>query len=472
MLWGVMKKALKIIAILFVVVLVALSALGVWVYSWLTSDKFKQTLVDKTSEALGAKVTVEDLQFSVFNGFQLKGVKIANPSGTRAPEFFQADSFVLNYNWKALLNKKLEIHEISLVRPVVNLEQLPSGQWALPGSSVTVHPESTGEKSGGGTSAESPGKGDEIPLAIKKLQIEDGSLFVTDHGGMSPVNFKGLSTDSSVAVAQGKTELRGTLKISEISIVKLGTLTGINSNFELNQGVFAFQDFSAECFSGKLMGSGKIDLNQTQDLPVSLDLKGIGLDVRTLLSTLGNQSDQVDGRLNLNAKLSVPATRPLEITAQGNMDITECKVAGVPMLQLIGSVFNISEFQEMTLTKAYSDFRISGQVVTLANLILTTTDIRITGGGTITLDNQYDLKLVLNMSKNLYDKMPNDIKERLLPNEDGSFVTPEFRVYGAQNALKTDLLDKLLQKGIEDAAKKQLQKLNDKAGDLIKGIFR
>jgi len=233
--------------------------------------------------------------------------------------------------------------------------------------------------------------------------------------------------------------------------------------------VYTISEASATCFGGQISGHGTLDINQVEQMPLALDIKGNGLDMKSLLAALGNQTDQLSGKLNIEAQLTAPMTHPLDFQGKGYLDIKEGKVTGVPMLQLIGSVFNISEFQEMNLTKAYTDFSAAERVITLSNLILTTPDIQIKGGGTITVDNQYDLKLVMNMSKGLYEKMPNDIREKLLPNEDGSFTTPEFRVYGPQDSLKTDLLDKLL---VQDAAKKQIQKLNEKAGDLLKELFK
>ncbi|MDZ4741941.1 MAG: AsmA family protein [Verrucomicrobiota bacterium] len=474
-----MKKALKIIAILILVLLIAIAGFGVWAYSYLTSNQFKQMIVDKTSEALGVKVTVESLKFSIFSGFQLKGVKIANPPGSRNPDFFQADSFELNYNWRALLDKKLEINDVSVQKPIISVEQLASGQWIFPGMNRLPHaPEGQASGSGDTQMTQAPqsspvtiqtqdSKG--IPVSVKKFEIQDGALSIYDMSGVSPISFKGMTLHSSVSVDKGKADLKGDLKISNLEIIRLGQVSGVDSRFELKDGVYTISEASATCFGGQISGHGTLDINQVEQMPLALDIKGNGLDMKSLLAALGNQTDQLSGKLNIEAQLTAPMTHPLDFQGKGYLDIKEGKVTGVPMLQLIGSVFNISEFQEMNLTKAYTDFSAAERVITLSNLILTTPDIQIKGGGTITVDNQYDLKLVMNMSKGLYEKMPNDIREKLLPNEDGSFTTPEFRVYGPQDSLKTDLLDKLL---VQDAAKKQIQKLNEKAGDLLKELFK
>ncbi|MDL5044509.1 AsmA family protein [Oscillatoria amoena NRMC-F 0135] len=449
-----MKKALKIIAVLLGLFILALGALGFWAYSWLTSDKFKTMLVDKTSEALGVKVTVEELQFSIFSGFELRGVKIASPEGAKNPDFFQADSFVLHYQWRALLNQKLEINEVALVRPTLMLEQLASGQWAVPGRAGEAAPEREMPTAESTTPSKAATESKGVPLSIQKLDIEDGKIVITDNHGISPFSVTGLSLRSSVAVEEGRADLKGEFKAGALNITKIGGLTDLSADFSLKNGIFSFQKFSAKCFSGVMSGEGSLDAAVWGHAPVALTLKGESLDVKSLLQTFGNQTDQLNGKLDIESTITIPTGSPMDFQAAGRLNIREGIVTGVPMLQLIGSVFNISEFQEMSLTKAETDFSVVNRIVTLSNLLLTTSDIRITGGGTITMDNQYDLRLVLNMSKRLYDKMPDDIRERLTPDGDGSFTTPEFRVYGPQNALKTDLLDKLLQKGLEDADKK------------------
>lgn len=476
MLLCVMKKALKIIVLLILLGFLALLGAGIWGYFYLTSDKFKKTLVDKTSETLGVQVAVEDLQFSIFSGFQLKGVRISNPSGSKNPDFLRAESFSLSYNWRTILEKKLEINKVVLDRPVISMEQMPSGDWAFPGQVGTggaLHQDTQREADAGNVVSGTPVKSTGVPVSIEVFDIDDGKISILRNDGTVPFSLDGFSVDARVSVAGGKASLAGQLKARDLDLVTLGKLTNLSSDFAFHEGLLTLSNFRANCFGGDVAGGGTLQVSDEDHLPLQLNVIGQGLDLKPLLAQLGNRNnEQLTGKLNVKALINAPLTRPLDYSASGNMEIIGGKVTGVPMLQLIGSVFNISEFQEMNLTTAKANFNVVNKVVTISDLLFIASDIQLTGGGTITMDNQYDLKLVLMLSNRLYEKMPNDIRARLSANPDGTFTTPEFRVYGAQNNLQTDLLGKLLQRGIEGAAQDRLQKLNEKAGDLFKGLFK
>ncbi|MDX2226203.1 MAG: AsmA family protein [Verrucomicrobiae bacterium] len=455
-----MKKALKIIALLCLVCLFLLAGAAVALHFYLSSDGFRNMLLDKTGEALGVKITTEKFEFSYWKGARMVGVKVRNPDGMMTPHFFEAESFSFQYNLLALLRRKIEIERFTLKEPKLTMEQTKDGTWYLPGQkSVPTGPV---PETGAPTPATVPSK--PLPFSVETLQIINGSFVMLGQDGRVPFSVRGLNLKSTINIDDTINHIAGAVSFNELTVTDKLTISAAQSDFELQGRKAILRKLQGQSFGGRVEGQATIDLGGVE-MPLFLELQGRGLDLQQILEKFGSGGQQITGALQAAVKLQIPLNAPLELSGGGAAELANGRVVGNPLLQLIGSVFNISEFQEVPFQKARTDFSITNRVVTLTGTDLKSPDIRLFGGGTITFERVYDVVLTLTMSERLMNLLANDVKIAFKRNEDGTYATPEFKVYGPQSELKQNLLDTLL----KDGGKRILEK---KAGELLNNLFK
>src|SRR6185437_4751743 len=203
-----MKKALKwigiIVAVLIVIVLVLPFLINV--------NAFRPRIESELTNALGRKVTVGNLSWSLWSGsLAADNIAIADdPAFGNAP-FVKADALNVGVNVIPLImSKTLEIREITLTRPQVTLLRTPAGKWnfstlgnqaaapgtapaatqtdasSKPGPSNPNQNKAAPEKQTEPASAPSPEQkssseqGLEQNLSVGKLNIRSGQISVAD----------------------------------------------------------------------------------------------------------------------------------------------------------------------------------------------------------------------------------------------------------------------------------------------------
>ncbi len=167
------KKKIVLIALgsvaLFCAVLVALAAVLI------TPERVREAVVPLAERALERKVDLGAIDVSLFSGITLQDVAIRQKSGDE--NFVAADRVVLRYSLLALLRLRVEIDEITLVRPQIEIIRNRDGSFNfsdLVGSREGDAPPSP---------AYSPAAGSGIDLHVSRIGISDGRLLFIDHSG-------------------------------------------------------------------------------------------------------------------------------------------------------------------------------------------------------------------------------------------------------------------------------------------------
>jgi len=206
-----MKRTLRIVAIVVVVLIV----LVVIVPFLIPVDKFRPTIEEKASQALGRKVELGSLSFSLISGsLSAQSISIGDDPKFSASPFLTAKSLKVGVEIMPLIfSKTLNITGITIESPEVVLLHNPAGQWnysTLGGAAA---------KSQQTQASTSP-----ADLSVQKFSLKDGRIVVGstanqkrstyDHVGVVVSNFSMTSkfpvTVAADLPAGGKFKLDGT----------------------------------------------------------------------------------------------------------------------------------------------------------------------------------------------------------------------------------------------------------------------
>ena len=161
-----MKSKLKWIGIATLAVIVILLVLPFVI----PVNKFRPTIEQQASQALGRKVTVGNLSLSILGGsLGMDDLTISDDPKFNSGPFLTAKEVKVGVELMPLIfSKELNVTEISIVKPQVVMVKDPSGKWNFSsiGGNSTSAPKSS--SSSGSSSAQS--------LSVKKLSLVDGQI--------------------------------------------------------------------------------------------------------------------------------------------------------------------------------------------------------------------------------------------------------------------------------------------------------
>ena len=167
-----MKRALKILAVVVVVLLMIVVALPFLI----DVNSFRPKLQSELSAALGRQVTVGNLSLSILSGsLGAQDISIADDPAFSSKPFIQAKGLSVGVELQPLIfSKALRVTELTLDHPDVMLLHSKNGAWNF---------SSLGGKSAG--SAQSSKAGATNPdLSVAKLSVKDGQVSIGS--GTSP----------------------------------------------------------------------------------------------------------------------------------------------------------------------------------------------------------------------------------------------------------------------------------------------
>src|SRR5439155_8775990 len=100
------------------------------------------------------------------------------------------------------------------------------------------------------------------------------------------------------------------------------------------------------------------------------------------------------------------------------------------------------------------EFTLADNVMQTPVISLKAPQIQITGNGSVTLeDYKLNEEMTLAIHKNLLGKVPKGV-QRIFNERDDGYLTIDFKVYGPYDKPKTDLTERLIQRGLEELFKK------------------
>ena len=247
-----MKRPLRIVAIVVAVLIVLL----VVVPFLIPVDKFRPTIEQKASQALGRQVQFGSLSLSLISGsLSAENLSIGDDPKFSTSPFLTAKSLKVGVEiFPLIFSKTLNITGITIENPQVTLLHNPAGQWnysSLGGSAAKSAQKPVASASNTATSP--------ADLSVQKFTLADGSIVVGstasqkrstyDHVNVSASNFSMTSafpvTLTADLPAGGKLKLEGTAGPIDQEDASLTPITAKLEVSSLNLASTGFVDSSA-----------------------------------------------------------------------------------------------------------------------------------------------------------------------------------------------------------------------------------
>lgn len=168
-----MGKKMKIMMIVIGVIAAIFVSLIVLVNVLVTPERVRESLLPVVEKNLGRKVEAGRIEVSLFSGITVQELVVREKTGEG--DFVYAGEIRLRYSFPALLMLRVEIDEITLVRPRIVIVRKPDGSFNF--SDLTdsaASAASDGQTEKGVTAAP-------ISLHISQVAIKDGELLYTDN---------------------------------------------------------------------------------------------------------------------------------------------------------------------------------------------------------------------------------------------------------------------------------------------------
>ena len=305
-----MSKKLKWIGIAVVALLLILLILPFLI----PVNKFRPTIEQKASEALGRKVQLGNLSLSILGGsLGIDDLSISdNPKFSSSP-FMTAKKVKVGVELIPLIfSQQVNVTEITVIEPQVTMLRDPSGRWNFSsiGGNSNAAPAEKRPSSGGG-SAQS--------VSIKELNLEDGQITLGNTNSQKRTVYKKVNLKASDVATTNNFPITFSMEVPGGGTMKIDGKVG---PVDPKDAAFTPQDVKLTISSLNLASTGFLD--------PSLGLAGL-VDMDANLKSEGGKM-ATKGKLTLSKAVLVQGGKPSGVPAIINFDTVYNLAAGSGVL--------------------------------------------------------------------------------------------------------------------------------------------
>jgi AsmA protein len=290
-----MKRAIRIIAVIIVVFIVLLIAAPFLI----PVDKFRPTIEEKASQALGRQVQLGNLSLSLISGsLSAENLSIGDdPKFSKSP-FLTAKSLKVGVEIMPLIfSKTLNVTGITIVNPEVTLLHNPAGQWNY--SSLGGASAKSAAKPAASTPSSTP-----ADFSVDKFSLEGGRITIGSTTSEKRSTYDNLNVTASNVSMTSRFPFTATANLPAGGTFKLDGTAG-----PIDQQDAALTPVTAQ------LNIGSLNLASTGFVDSSTGLGGL-LDVDAKLASQGGEAT-TKGTVKLSKALLVaggsPATVPVNV---------------------------------------------------------------------------------------------------------------------------------------------------------------
>lgn len=312
-----MSRTLRYILIAVGVLIVLIIAIPFFI----PVNQFRPTIEEKASAALGRKVQVGNLGFSLWHGaLTAQDLSIGDDPKFSPSPFLTAKSLDVGVEVMPLIfSKQLNVTNIAIEDPQVTLLKDAKGNWnysslgGTPSESSAAQPKSTSSST---------------DISVKKLELKNGKIIVGTTASQQRTTYDHVNLTATDFSMNAKFPLTLTADLPG----------GGNLKLDGDAGPIDKSDSTLTPINAKLH-VGSLNLATTGILDPSLGLGGIA-DVDTTLASEGGFA-QTNGTIKLSKALFVqggsPATVPLNVDYSTKYDLRKNSGVLNPSTVKIGS---------------------------------------------------------------------------------------------------------------------------------------
>ncbi|USD36145.1 AsmA family protein [Ferrimonas sp. SCSIO 43195] len=300
---------MKAIKWFFIGVLALVLVIAVYVGVFLDPNAFKPEIEAKVKEATGRTLSIDgDIGWSLFPkvGLDIAGISLGNIPGENLPPLLSVNQAVVGVNLLPLLQKDVQIEEVTLAGVALNMVTLKDGRNSLEGlgGGAPAATDTQGSSDSGSAPTPMSWKLGQLHLqqfsfnsdnrqtqVSRKLAIESLSLEEFEPGRAAPFEMVVSLEDPQLALSTSASSMLTVAKdFSRIQLdawkqqfnvsgpalpngKPLTVSVQFDADFNLGQQQFALTNLKLDQEGFELQGSGSVDLNQVRPV-LNLQLKG------------------------------------------------------------------------------------------------------------------------------------------------------------------------------------------------------
>jgi len=280
-----MAKLFKILMFLLIFIVLAVAGLSIFIRYYLTEERLKAVIVPQAEKALGRKVELDSIKVSLLKGITITDFAIKEED--EKEDFLRAKEFVFRYDLMPLLQKKIVVSQIKIIKPEIKLVRYKNGRFNYESLRVLK----TGEANSKSPKTPSTAEAAALPLAltIDSIVVEDAHIAFTDEKKELPrIDAK---ADCSLSLDMG----------ADIKSMRYAGKAGFEA------------DIKYEKVSSAVTGNIKFDTDRAEfDILAGLDDQRVRLvgDVKNYLQTPNAHIDISSDELNIDKLLALVAAIP------------------------------------------------------------------------------------------------------------------------------------------------------------------
>jgi len=122
------KKFFKIVAILFVLLIVLLGAAFVALKIYFPPEKIKAIALEQLQAHLKREVRIGDVSIGILKGLGLSKLEISEASTFQQGTFVSVDELSIRVQWRPLLQKRIVVDSVTLNKPVIQVIRKADGK--------------------------------------------------------------------------------------------------------------------------------------------------------------------------------------------------------------------------------------------------------------------------------------------------------------------------------------------------------
>ncbi len=461
-------RRITLIAFATVIALAAALLLGVnlYVQSQGTQAKIQQEL----SRRLGTTLEIRSMSVTPWGGLQLSGIIIPQTSPAGPRHFLEAKTFRLRVRFLSLFSRRLVIKEVSLIKPRVVWPQDAEGKWKLPTSqevqssgvsrkppisvsqsrreSEFVQPTLPPVDIAPSTNLSPPAQPSvdnrpprrAVAPEVRRVSIKDGSFSFLDQAGGLLASFTGVDFRTSIRSASA---LHGDTKVARISLRDRFFLEELRSALRYEPDVLELSKISAHAANGEINGYFAMQ-PEAEDSPFTTSVKFRNVLADQIVENAGGPKGMVKGILEGSFQASGKTADPNALIGRGEIFLRDGRVQQYSLLVLLGQILQIEELQELHLEQAEAKYHLSPGLVTIDDLILRSSNIRLTASGTVAFDGRLKLDSQLAINDRIRGQLFKAIRVNFQPTNEPGYSAIDFQVSGTIDRPSTNLMDRLV----------------------------
>jgi len=316
-----MKKIFKWTGIIFasLIALIIISAIALALF--LPLDKIKEMAASQLSSMLHRQVKIEKASFNIFTGLKLEKLTISDAEKFNKRNFISADAIELHYDLWPLLQRKIVIKKIGLVKPEILIEKSAKGDFNF---SDMIAPQKPSEKK-----QQQQGK---LPfeLFINSFFIKNGKITYSDRATSSTSalnNFDLSISGFDLSMAKPVVFKASSDVLFQKKIVPIA-LSG-RIKMDMSKGEAGIEPFSLS-IAGETanMSIGISNLKSGPDIALSLSSKKISVD--PLMSIFAGGEKKSSKPVDLTTMVNqMTASIPGSLTLKASVDISNLTFQGL-----------------------------------------------------------------------------------------------------------------------------------------------